>query len=114
MKKLTAFLSEMVCRIAVFKTNLARITFTVCLYLACQPAMAGFLSKAVCAPYRQMVDNELFVALAAISAAILVIVWKTGSSNGVLAKGIGILAAVMVAFQIENILYATFKVSVCS
>jgi uncharacterized membrane protein YeiH len=110
MKKLSALFT----RVGAFRASKGQVVLAALVSGVCQPVMAGILSKAVCAPYRQMVDNELFIALAAISAVILVIVWKTGNSSGVLAKGIGLLAAVMFAMQIENILYATFKVSVCT
>ena len=70
------------------------------LYAFCSPMVvqAGVLSKAICKPYKQLVDNELFMVIAAIAAVILIIVWKLVPS------GIGLLAALVFAVNIENVL----------
>ena len=72
----------------------------------CSPMVvqAGVLSKAICKPYKQLVDNELFMVIAAIAAVILIIVWKLAPSGTILSKGIGLLAALVFAVNIENVL----------
>lgn len=78
------------------------------LYLLCHPALveAGLLSKSLCRPYKQLVDNELFVTIAAIVAVVLVVVWKFSPSGQVMTKFVGLLAALAVGLNIENILQA--------
>lgn len=80
--------------------------FTFALGLMPAWAYAGVLSAGICRPYRQLVDNELFVMLAVISAVVLVIVWKMAPSGTILARGVGLLAALVVGLNIENILQA--------
>jgi uncharacterized membrane protein len=84
------------------------------LYVLCHPALveAGLLSQSICRPYRQLVDSELFIVIAAIVAVILVIVWKLAPAGGVLAKGVGLLAAVAIGLNIENILVGAFGVGI--
>ncbi len=67
-------------------------------------ANAGFLSQGICRPYRQLVDNELFMIISVIAAVILVIAWKLAPSGQILARGVGLLAALAVGLNIENIL----------
>jgi hypothetical protein len=76
------------------------------LYIACRPELvnAGILSKGLCKPYKQLVDNELFMVVAAVAAVILVIGWKLAPSGGAMAKGVGLLAALVIGLNIENIL----------
>jgi hypothetical protein len=67
---------------------------------------AGILSAGICRPYRQLVDNELFLMVSIIAAAILVIAWKLAPSGAALSKGVGLLAALFIGLNIENILQA--------
>jgi hypothetical protein len=78
---------------------------TAMLWLACHPTLveAGVLSRGVCRPYKQLVDNELFVVVTAIAGAILVVVWKLSPSGQLLARGVGLMAALAVALNIENL-----------
>lgn len=69
-------------------------------------AYASVLSAGICRPYRQLVDNELFVMIAVIAAVVLVIVWKMSPSGTILARGVGLLAALVIGLNIENILQA--------
>jgi hypothetical protein len=69
-------------------------------------AQAGILSSGICRPYRQLVDNELFLMVSIIAAAILVIAWKLAPSGAALSKGVGLLAALFIGLNIENILQA--------
>ncbi len=84
------------------------------LYVLLRPelANAGILSAGMCRPYRQLVDNELFVIAAAIAGVILVVAWKLGNSNTALSKGVGVLAALVIALNIENILQVTAGVGI--
>jgi hypothetical protein len=67
-------------------------------------ANAGLLSQGICRPYRQVVDNELFLMISVIAATVLLITWKLAPSGSALAKGVGLLAALVLALNIENIL----------
>ena len=67
-------------------------------------ANAGILSQGLCRPYRQLVDNELFLMVSVIAAAILVVAWKLAPSGSALAKGVGLIAALFIGLNIENIL----------
>lgn len=67
-------------------------------------ANAGILSRGICRPYRQLVDNELFVVVGAIAAVCLVVAWKLGNGNTALSKGVGLLAALFIGLNIENLL----------
>ena len=69
-------------------------------------ANAGILSQGLCRPYRQLVDNELFLMVSVIAAAILVVAWKLAPSGSALAKGVGLIAALFIGLNIENILTA--------
>ena len=69
-------------------------------------AYAGILSQGICRPYRRLVDNELFLMISVIAAAILVITWKLAPSGSALSKGVGVLAALFIGLNIENILTA--------
>ena len=90
--------------------------FGLMLYLVLRPewVYAGILSKGICKPYRQLVDNELFMVASAIAAVVLVIAWKLGAGNTAMSKGVGLLAALAIALNIENILqYATGQGAFC-
>jgi hypothetical protein len=78
------------------------------LYVACRPELveAGVLSKGLCKQYRLLVDNELFVVVAVIAAVILIIAWKASPSGSIISKMIGLLAALLIALNIENFLQA--------
>lgn len=76
--------------------------------MCAHPAMAGFLSKALCKPYRQLVDSELFITIGVIMAAVLVIAWKLAPSGTYLAKGVGLLAGITIGLNIENIMQLSF------
>ena len=84
------------------------------LYVFAHPMVveAGFLSKAICRPYKQLVDNELFVVIAAVVAVVLVIVWKFSPSGTVMTRFVGLLAALAVGMNIENILQAATGVGI--
>lgn len=84
------------------------------LYVAAHPALveAGILSKSLCRPYKQLVDNELFVVIALIVAVVLVIVWKLAPSGQVMTKFVGLLAGLAVGLNIENILQAATGVGI--
>ena len=75
------------------------------LYVMLRPelANAGFLSKGLCKPYKLLVDNELFMVAAMIMAVVLVLAWKFSPSGTVLAKGVGLMAALLVGLNVENI-----------
>jgi len=77
----------------------------VMLWLACHPAVAqaGMLSQGICRPYKQLVDNELFVALSVVAGMILVVLWKLAPSGQLLARALSLLAALAVALNLENI-----------
>ncbi len=83
-------------------------SFVVGLFLAPQLATAGILSKGLCRPYRQLVDNELFLMIAVIVGAVLVISWKLAPSGTYLQKGVGMLAALAIGLNLENFLQAAF------
>ncbi len=75
----------------------------------CSPAVqAGILSKNLCKPYRQLVDNELFVTIGVIMAVILVIGWKLAPSGTYMQKGVGLLAALAIGLNIETIMQTAF------
>lgn len=67
-------------------------------------AHASILSASICRPYRMLVDDDLFMMVSAIAAVILVVAWKLAPSGQIVARGIGLLAALTVALNIENIL----------
>jgi hypothetical protein len=67
-------------------------------------AYAGILSRGICGPYRDLVDNELFLIISVIAATVLLISYKVAPSGSILAKGIGLLAGLFIALNIENIL----------
>ena len=48
--------------------------------------------------------GELFLMISVIAAAILVIAWRLAPSGYALAKGVGLIAALFVGLNIENIL----------
>lgn len=97
-----------------FMSNSRELAYGLVLYLACRPEFvnAGILSKGLCKPYKQLVDNELFMVVAAIAAVILVVAWKLAPSGGAMAKGVGLLAALVIALNIENILQAVTGVGI--
>jgi hypothetical protein len=84
------------------------IVYGVMLYLLCRPEIvnAGLMSRGICKPYKLLVDDELFMVVAAIAAVVLLVAWKLAPSGGALSKGIGLLAALIFALNIENILQA--------
>ena len=71
---------------------------------ATHPAMAGVLSAGICRPYKQLVDDDLYMVIAAIAAVGLLVAWKTMGGSSVLGKAVSLLAAVLVALNIENLL----------
>ena len=97
-----------------FMSNSRELAYGLILYMACRPELvnAGILSKGLCKPYKQLVDNELFMVIAAIAAVILVVAWKLAPSGGAMAKGVGLLAALVIALNIENILQAVTGVGI--
>ncbi len=72
---------------------------------------AGILSANLCKPYKLIVDNELFVVIALIVASILCIAWKLMPSGTVLQRAVGLLAALSIALNLENLLQ-TFGYSI--
>jgi dipeptide/tripeptide permease len=100
------YVSNQAARLYAFMCNSKELVYGLMLYIACRPelANAGILSKGLCKPYKQLVDNELFMVVAAIAAVILVIAWKLAPSGGAMAKGVGLLAALVIGLNIENIL----------
>ena len=78
--------------------------------LAGHDAQAGVLSKSLCRPYRQLVDNELFVTIAVVVGAVLVIAWKLARSGTYLQRAVGLLAALAIGLNIENFMQASFGV----
>lgn len=83
--------------------------FGVALGVLCSPVVqAGVLSKNLCRPYRQLVDNELFVMIGVIVGVILVIAWKLAPSGTYLQKAVGLLAALAIGLNIETIMQAAF------
>ncbi len=71
-------------------------------------AQAGVLSKNLCKPYRQLVDNELFVTVGVIMAVVLVIAWKLAPSGTYMQKAVGLLAALAIGLNIETIFQTAF------
>lgn len=69
-----------------------------------QSAFAGVLSSAICRPYKNLVDDDLFMVVSAIAAIGLLIAWKTTGGGKVLGSAISLLAALMVALNLENLL----------
>lgn len=78
--------------------------------LAGHDAQAGVLSKSLCRPYRQVVDNELFLTIAVLAAAILVIAWKLAPSGTYIQKAVGLLAALALGLNLENLFQLSFGV----
>lgn len=83
-------------------------SFIVGLMLAPHIVYAGFLSRGICRPYRQLVDNELFIMIAVIAGCLLVLMWKLAPSGTLLQKGVGLLAALAIGLNLENLLQAAF------
>jgi hypothetical protein len=71
---------------------------------ASHPAMAGLLSAGICRPYKSLVDDDLYMVVAAIAAVGLLVAWKTMGGSSVLGKAVSLLAAVLVALNLENLL----------
>ena len=65
---------------------------------------AGVLSKGICRPYKALVDNELFVVISVVVAAILVIMWKLAPSGQLMARAIGVMAALAIGLNLENMI----------
>ena len=97
-----------------FTSSSRELVYGLMFYIACRPelANAGILSKGLCKPYKQLVDNELFMVVAAVAAVILVVGWKLAPSGGAMAKGVGLLAALVIGLNIENILQAVTGVGI--
>lgn len=97
-----------------FLSNSRELVYGLILYVACRPelANAGILSKGLCKPYKSLVDNELFMVVAAVAAVILVVAWKLAPSGGAMAKGVGLLAALVIGLNIENILQSVTGVGI--
>lgn len=93
--------------------NSREFIYGLIIYAACRPevVMAGKLSAGLCKTYRSIVDNELFVVLATVASAILLIVWKMAPAGGILAKAVGVLAALTIAINLESILNSATGVS---
>ncbi|WP_310643710.1 hypothetical protein [Limnohabitans sp.] len=98
-------------------TKLVSINAFICTaaYLMLLPSVAnaGILSSGICRPYRQLVDNELFVVVSAIMAVVLVIGWKlAGTGSKAIQSGIGLLAALFIGLNIENIIQTATGVGI--
>lgn len=78
--------------------------------LAGHDVQAGVLSKNLCRPYRQLVDNELFLTIAVVAGAILVIAWKLAPSGTYMQKAVGLLAALVIGLNLENLLQTGFGI----
>ena len=104
MKNLISTAQQHLQKMATFK----ELIYGGMLYVAFQPALvnAGFLSRGLCRPYRLLVDNELFMVAALVAATILVVAFKLSPSGTVLSKGIGIMAGLMIALNLENLIQA--------
>jgi len=78
------------------------------LFVLAHPAVveAGILSRGICRPYKQLVDNELFVVISVVVGCILVIVWKLAPSGQILTRAIGLMAGLAIALNLENVLQA--------
>jgi len=78
------------------------------LFVLAHPAAveAGILSRGICRPYKQLVDNELFVVISVVVGCILVIVWKLAPSGQILTRAIGLMAGLAIALNLENVLQA--------
>jgi hypothetical protein len=78
-------------------------------------AHAGFLSQAICRPYKKIIDDELFMWLAVIAATGILIAAKLGSDKGAISKGIGVLLILGMLLSLEVLVAsATGKSFVCS
>ncbi len=77
-------------------------------YIFMPAAQAGFLSRDLCRGYKGVVDDELYVTLGVIVLAILLIVWKVAPSGTVLSKALGILTALALALNLENLMQLVF------
>lgn len=77
-------------------------------YIFMPVAHAGFLGRDLCRGYKGIVDDELYVTLGVIVLAILLIVWKVAPSGSILQKGIGIVTALALALNLENMIQLIF------
>jgi hypothetical protein len=77
-------------------------------YIFMPAAHAGFLSRDTCRLYKSVVDDELFITLGVIVLAVLLIVWKLAPSNTVLSKALGIVTAIALALNLENLMQLVF------
>ena len=105
MKKTQALIQKIIEKIVAINASIA-----VAAYLLMLPstANAGILSSGICRPYRQLVDDELFVVISAIAAVGLLIAWKTsGAGSKAMQGGISLLTALVIALNIENIIQIT-------
>lgn len=91
------------------KKAIHQIYWALVLLVATAPAaQAGIVSQGLCRPYRQLVDNELFMMVGLIVAVILVVAWKLAPSGSLLAKGVGLLAAMAIGLNLESLMQASF------
>jgi hypothetical protein len=110
MKKPQALIQKIIEKIVAINASIA-----VAAYFLMLPstANAGILSSGICRPYRQLVDNELFVVVSAIMAVVLVIGWKlAGTGSKAIQSGIGLLAALFIGLNIENIIQTATGVGI--
>lgn len=77
-------------------------------YIFMPAAQAGFLGGPLCRGYKGIVDDELYVTLGVIVLAILLIVWKVAPSGTILSKALGILTALALALNLENLMQLVF------
>jgi hypothetical protein len=77
-------------------------------YIFMPAAQAGFLSRDLCRGYKSIVDDELYVTIGVIVLAILLIVWKVAPSGPILSKALGILIALALALNLENLAQLVF------
>ncbi len=87
------------------------------IYMLCRPelANAGLLSKGLCRGYRALVDDELFMVGSVIALVILIIAFKFTKDSKAIGTGVGILAALTIGLNIENMLQlATGKGAFCN
>lgn len=77
-------------------------------------AYAGFLSQSICRPYRQIVDQDLFMWVTIVAATIIVIAAKLDGGKTALGKGLALLACLGIAMSIEAIVTSvTGRTIVC-
>jgi hypothetical protein len=82
------------------------------IYMLCRPilAEAGLLGKTLCRQYKQLVDTELFMTISVIVLVILIISWKISKDSKAITNILGILMALAILLNIENILQSSFGI----